>query len=94
MGKSAARGEEFDWAVKVAITVEDEGLGKLEGDGGFACAGGADEEEGLGEGGEEVSGGFHFVGLVKLCKDWFLKVDAFEKLSFWITFTGIVFLIL
>lgn len=52
-------GEELHRATKIAVTVKDKGLGKLERHGGFACAGGADEEEGLREGGEEVGGGFH-----------------------------------
>ena len=50
----------LDRAVEVLVTVEDEGFGELERDGGFATAGWADEEEGLWEAGEEVGGGFHW----------------------------------
>ena len=51
--------EETNRAVEVVVTVEDEGLGELEGNCGFATTGRADEEEGLGESREEVGGGFH-----------------------------------
>ena len=54
--------EEPDWAVKVIITVENEGFGELERDSGFARAGWTDEEKGLWEAREKVGGGFHFVG--------------------------------
>lgn len=60
--KAFVLGEKLHRATKIAVTVKDERLGKLERNGGFTCAWGADEEEGLREGGEEVGGGFHFVG--------------------------------
>jgi len=58
-GEFLAITEVFDWAVKVLVTIEDEGFGELERDGGFATAGWADEEEGLRETGKEVGRGFH-----------------------------------
>lgn len=64
LGEAVASVKKLHWAVEVPVTVEDEGLGELQGNGGFACAWGADEEEGLGKRGEEVGGGFHLMELV------------------------------
>lgn len=59
-GEFLAVTEVFDWAVEVLVTVENEGLGELERDCGFATTGRADEKEGLREAGKEVGGGFHW----------------------------------
>ena len=46
-------------SVDIVVTVQDERLRELEGDGGLACTGWADEKEGLRKTWEEVRGGFH-----------------------------------
>jgi hypothetical protein len=64
LGKAFASIEELHWAVEVPVTVEDEGFWELQGNGGFACAGGSDEKERLRKRGEKVGGGFHLVKLI------------------------------